>query len=605
VNEVAPGVWLVPDTCNVYLVEGTDGRALAIDFGSGRVLDAAAERGLRITDVLMTHHHRDQGQGLPRAVEAGIAIHVPPVEVDLFAKVDEMWATRQLDNDYNLRQDRFSLLEPVPVASTMPEYRTASYAGVDVHVLPTPGHTTGSDTYLIEREGRRLAFTGDLIYAPGKVWSLAASQWSYTHHEGPAMTVLSCILLADESPAMLLPSHGEPMPDGVAALDRLREVMQRYVDSRREQPWDLEERLRSPWVRLTDHLLRNRSSTAYGYAVLSDTGEALLIDYGYDMTTGLPSGGDRASRRPWLASIPALKSQFGVTKVAAVIPTHYHDDHVAGMPLLREVEGTQLWVPENVAPILADPLRYDLPCQWYDPIVADRILPLGEFFQFHEHTITVHDQPGHTLYAAAFELAIDGVRVLFTGDQLVTNGVRGERREILNYQYRNLFRTGDYVRSGELYQRVGPGLLASGHWEPRWVDEHYLADVAEEGRFVADIHDELLPLEEWDMPADSILVRIAPYRTRLQAPGTVHLTATVRNPGREAAETVVNPVVPVGWRATPGSRSATIGAGDELGFDFEVQVVDFTSGRSQVAVDVTIGGVLLGQAAEAIVEVRP
>ena len=67
-----------------------------------------------------------------------------------------------------------------------------------MRVLPTPGHTMGSVTYLLERGGERIAFTGDLIYAPGKVWSLAATQWSYTQNEGPAMTVLSAILLGRE-----------------------------------------------------------------------------------------------------------------------------------------------------------------------------------------------------------------------------------------------------------------------------------------------------------------------------------------------------------------------------------------------------------------------
>src|SRR4051794_6183081 len=77
---VSPSVWLHPDTCNVYLiVTGTD--AVAIDFGSGAVLDHLADYGVaRITDVLMTHHHRDQGQGLARAAEAGARIWVPSSE---------------------------------------------------------------------------------------------------------------------------------------------------------------------------------------------------------------------------------------------------------------------------------------------------------------------------------------------------------------------------------------------------------------------------------------------------------------------------------------------------------------------------------------------
>jgi hypothetical protein len=56
-------VHLHRDTCNVYLlVDG--GEAIAIDFGSGSVLEHLSEYGVtRITDVVMTHHHRDQGQG--------------------------------------------------------------------------------------------------------------------------------------------------------------------------------------------------------------------------------------------------------------------------------------------------------------------------------------------------------------------------------------------------------------------------------------------------------------------------------------------------------------------------------------------------------------
>ena len=322
--EVAAGIYRVADTCSVYLVVPETGpgsspgarTAVAVDFGSGRALDLLPELGIvAITDVLLTHHHRDQGQGLPRAVEHGARVHVPPVEVELFTAVDQMWRARQLDNTYLLRDDRFSLLAPVPVTSTVPEYRTQDYAGVSFRVLPTPGHTVGSVSYLLERAGRRLAFSGDLVYAPGKVWSLASTQWSYTENEGPAMTVLSCRLLADERPDLLLPSHGEPMPDPAAALGLLAGRLQEYVDSRRSTPWDLERWLRQPYLALSEHLLMNRTSTAASYVLLSESGEALLVDYGYDMTTGLPAGTERAARRPWLASLPALKEQFGVRAV--------------------------------------------------------------------------------------------------------------------------------------------------------------------------------------------------------------------------------------------------------------------------------------------------
>src|SRR5919204_5795231 len=178
--EIATGVCCVRDTCNVYVLRAGQ-EAVLIDFGSGAVLDQLGALGIeRVTDVLITHHHRDQLQGLQRAVDAGARVWVPPVERELVADVDRHWLVRPLDNDYDLSQDRFSLLEPVPVSGTVDEYRTRRYGAFDVYTLPTPGHTVGSVSYLVDADGRRVAFTGDLIYGKGKVWSLAATQWSYT-----------------------------------------------------------------------------------------------------------------------------------------------------------------------------------------------------------------------------------------------------------------------------------------------------------------------------------------------------------------------------------------------------------------------------------------
>ncbi|WP_240605899.1 MBL fold metallo-hydrolase [Planctomonas deserti] len=604
-EEVARGVFRVRDTCSVYVVVADGARTgVAIDFGSGLVLDLLDDIGIdRITDVVMTHHHRDQGQGLDRAASAGIPIHVPPVEVDLFARVEEMWETRQLDNDYNLRQDRFSLLQSVPVASTVREYAITDFGGVALRVVPTPGHTIGSVSYLLERDGARIGFTGDLIYGPGKVWSLASTQWSYTNAEGPAMTVLSCYLMQDEDLRLLLPSHGEPIPEPHGALGLLAERMQSYVDSRRWYSWDLRDRLRAPFVHVTEHLLMNRSSLATGYVLLSGTGEALFVDFGYDMTTGLPTGTDRAARRPWLASLPALKRDFGVSRVSVAMTTHYHDDHVAGLPILRDVEGTEIWTPANVAPVLDNPLRHDLPCQWYEPIPSDRILPLGQTVQWNEYSITVHELPGHTLFAAAFEVDVDGVRVLFTGDQQEGLGVPGDRREILNYQYRNRFRVTDYRDSARLYKRIAPGLLASGHWDPRWVEEGYLDYLAYAGWDLIELHSALLPLDELDLGADGVLARIEPYRREAQAGETLRYTVTVRNPHASPADATIRPVLPLDWTTDRPALELWLGAGEEAAVTVDVRVGPTAVRRARIAVDVSVGDLRLGQHAEALVTV--
>jgi glyoxylase-like metal-dependent hydrolase (beta-lactamase superfamily II) len=230
-RRITSDVYRFQDTCNVYVVRSGREAAL-IDFGVGDVLPRLPELGIdRVSHVLMTHHHRDQGQGLPRAAAAGIPIWAPHTEQELFGDLEAFWQARPIVNNYNVRQDRFSLLAPVPVAGALRDYASYQFGEHTYTVAPTPGHTTGSLTLLAEIDGRRLAFSGDLIMAPGKVWSLAATQWSYNGAEGVPLTIASLVDLQRRRPDLLLPSHGEPMAEPQPAMAllaaRLAELLRR------------------------------------------------------------------------------------------------------------------------------------------------------------------------------------------------------------------------------------------------------------------------------------------------------------------------------------------------------------------------------------------
>jgi glyoxylase-like metal-dependent hydrolase (beta-lactamase superfamily II) len=430
------------------------------------------------------------------------------------------------------------------------------------------------------------------------VWSLAATQWSYTGVEGQAATILSCGMLADRDPDVLLPSHGDAVDDPPRALALVQERLQELVDMRLPEPWDLEAWLRRPWVELSPHLLRNRASFATTYALLSETGSALLIDFGYDLTVGVSADGDRTARRPLLATLDLLRRDFGVERIEAAVTTHYHDDHVAGLNLLREVEGTEVWAPENVAPILADPLRYDLPCLWFDPIPVDRALPLGEPFAWREHELTAHPLPGHTLYAAAFAFEVDGRRVLATGDQQSNDA----GRSVLNYQYRNRFRAGDYVRSAELYLSLRPELVVSGHWQPLEVTDAWLQRLAVDGRRLEELHRELLP-EEGLGPV-GFGARIEPYRSASRPGGELELDVHVRNPFDREATAAVELELPAGWEAAPARGEIAVEPLGEATLSFRVRVGPTPVRRARVGADLTVGEVRFGQQAEALVDVE-
>jgi glyoxylase-like metal-dependent hydrolase (beta-lactamase superfamily II) len=595
--KIGARLWRIDDSCNVYLI-AAEGGTVCVDFGTGLALEQPPLAGAAPAHVLMTHHHRDGAQGLQWAVAAGAQIWAPHAEQELFRSVTAHWQARPVWNDYCMRQDRFALLDDLPLAGTLRDYSQPAFAGQPFELLPTPGHTTGAISLLTELDGRRVAFTGDLIAGPGQVWSLAATQWSYNGGEGIAATILSLLELKERRPELLLPAHGAPIEEVEAAIDLAVARLWELAQLRGQNPrlFELRER---PYVQLSDHLLWNRSSMAYGYVLLSQSGRALLFDYGYDMIPGVAGGSDRASRRPWLASLPALKRQFGVAWIDAVLPTHFHDDHVAGINLLREVEGAELWAATSFADILARPAHYDLPCLWYDPIAVDRVLPLGAPVQWEEHTFTLHALPGHTRYAVAIALDVDGRRVLIGGDQY-----QGDDGLGLNYVYHNGFEFDDYVASAALYERLAPELILTGHWPPLEPPAGYFDELRRRGAALARLHRELLPPEVATLGAEGFAATIRPYQASLPAGVPIALEVTVRNPFSTPARAELRLAAPAGWKLPEPPTLLDLPAAGEASATIEILPAPVAVRRARVAADLSVNGMPLGQQAEALISVE-
>lgn len=591
-----PELSVFEDTCQVYCLRCGD-QAVLVDFGSGAALEVLKNEGARVTDVLVTHFHRDQVQGLEKAIDAGARIWVPYSEQTLFSAVDWHWQGRNIFNNYDVRQDRFTLLHSVEVAGLLEDYQRYTFSGFTFTVLPTPGHTAGSISLLAEVGEKRLAFTGDLIYEAGKVWSLAAMQWSYVGSEGLPAAAASLVDLKGRGVDVLLPSHGEVITNPVEAIDLLVERLAGLMHSRNQNP-RLFKFIEHPYERISTHLLRSQQNMANTFVLLSESGKALLIDYGYDLMTGMPEFTQQYGRRPWLYSIPTLKRQFGIQKIEAVIPTHYHDDHVAGINLLRQVEGAQVWAAENFAEILEAPERYDLPCLWYDPIPVERKLALNQPFQWEEYTLTVYGLPGHTLYAAAIGFEVDGVRVLATGDQYAGNsGMEW------NYVYQNRFRSEDFRLTAELYAQLRPELILSGHWEPLWVrDEQFWDHLMQRGRELEQMHLDLLPEEIRGFGAEGFGARLQPYQVAVKSGTVIDYEVELVNPHNSPAEVEVRLEVPAGWEATPEVVRAQFEALERRRINFFVHTPEGTIvRRERIAAELRVKGQSFGLQAEALV----
>jgi hypothetical protein len=176
------------------------------------------------------------------------------------------------------------------------------------------------------------------------------------------------------------------------------------------------------------------------------------------------------------------------------------------------------------------------------------------------------------------------------------------KRPILNYQYRNRYRVGDFERSAELHRRLRPDILISGHWPPQEVTDEYLGRLEEDGRRVDELHRELLPVEV-DFGAEGFGARIEPYRAAATSGGRLQLDVVVRNPFATPQPAQVRLVVPAGWpEPEPQELELAPRGEDALLFELTLAGVEPVV-RARVAADLTVGGTMFGQQAEALVDV--
>jgi glyoxylase-like metal-dependent hydrolase (beta-lactamase superfamily II) len=159
------GLQLGPIGTNCYLVrEAGSDRAFVVDPGDQheRVLELAAERGVTIEHILVTHCHWDHIGAVAKLAEAtGAPVWMSALEAPVLEDPDSFPV--QGPNP----------IEPASVDHKLEGGERIEVAGIALDVLHTPGHSPGHLTFVAEgirdasgdgHEMPPVAFVGDVIF---------------------------------------------------------------------------------------------------------------------------------------------------------------------------------------------------------------------------------------------------------------------------------------------------------------------------------------------------------------------------------------------------------------------------------------------------------
>jgi glyoxylase-like metal-dependent hydrolase (beta-lactamase superfamily II) len=590
ISEIAPGLYRYQDTVNVYAVV-RNGKALLIDFGSGGILAHLDVLGIRQVDwILHTHFHRDQNQGDALAIARGIRIAVPAAERKYFEKAEELWQEKKVFHLYDLRNEFFAPRANIRVDRGLEPNTAFEWEGLELQVVASPGHTEGSLSYLLDWNGKKYSFCGDLVASPGKILTIHDMEWPYVGARGIAAQIASLNMMRQLAPDVLLPSHGEPSQDVQGTIPSLIRDIAFIHDQYNWYTYTV----RQPFTGVTQmtphvwHVRTRRGGTAY--VIVADSGRAFIWDSHFND----------------LPDIEEIRKRSGLKQVDFVSISHYHDDHVGGVNEIKRKYGAKFWVMRHLVDVLENPMAYNLPCLWHEPIKVDRILEDGESMVWEGIPLRFVYLPGQTEYAQGLLIEIDGKRILFDGDN-ISYPVPG-RPMLGHYVARNYQRLdGGHIYGAKKFLELQPDFIAPNHFE--WVPAvretllSYLNNSEQMREAFARILDQPDPM----FGLDNNWISVYPYQVEAKPGDSIDVQIRFRNWLYAPATITATWQTPEGWSLDPVKIQLRAFAKSESSARARLRIPASAAPnrRYVITLDVTRDGRHLGEVTEMLVNVDP
>ncbi len=587
-------LYWIDDTCSAYLM--TDGEAgLLIDCGTD--FSPEALRGspaARVEQLLLTHFHRDQCAGAAVWQQQATKVGIPFCEKRYFEETDLLRASYDIFDNYTSFYPCFGPLTDLTGDFYVRDYEAIEWRGIRFDCVPLPGHTFGSVGYRFELDGKRFLACGDLLSAPGKIHEYYSTQWRYMDFQGHVNQLESLRWVESLEADWLLPGHGEPFRVTPEAIRSLREDFERLYELFHGRAYEY---YQPRFRKVTEHVHEIANTEARTYIVQDDQGHGLLIDCGYASNAPI-----NANPHRFIDNVtPYLDPELGITSVEWFLPTHYHDDHLAGYPALKNRYGTRVAASRELADILERPENYDMPCLLPEGVSVDRTVERGEAFEWRGMRFYIEQHPGQTLYHQLIWFEADGKKFLSIGDNVSGLSFREQRDYIHSFIPKNRTPVSSYRDMSRQILDHAPDTVLTGHggavpferdkverWRD-WMDEW-------QGRF-----ERILDQPHPNLGMDPQWIEFYPYKFRVRRGEVRRLKLRVTNHETETRACTVSFRSVAGVKIEPDGVELQAGARAVTECELTVTFPGaFTTHSIAVVADVTWNGRRLGEIAEAI-----
>ena len=575
-------------------------RGLLIDPSGANLHTTLAELGITsIEQILFTHHHRDNTAGYWIPINARVG--VPAKEAAWFAEVETFWNDPQYRwHLYNYRPHNLMLADAIRVDDTYTEGAEIKWGPASLKVLETPGHTDESVTYLIDVDGERFAFSGDLIYDEGMLWelySLQKGQQTSDYHGflGARDELIESLeKVRQTSPTAFIPTHGVVMKEPDRAIDALFHQLEHCYDKyvaisalRHYFPklfTEFEGRAGHMPIREgkpPPEFLRHFGTT---WLIISENGEAFVMDCGSPHV---------------IKQIQQLQANNEISEVTQFWVTHYHDDHVDAIPEFQTTFPCETITDTVVAQVITNPTGFRLPC--ISPAITrvDRITRDGDSWDWNEFTMTAYHFPGQTYYHGGLLVEGRGVRMFFAGDSFTMAGID----DYCSGNRNLLGEDAGYEKCLRLIQKLKPTHIFNCHVDPAFdfTDaeiQYMLNTLAEREK----CYTALFPWDHANYGMDEHWVRCYPYEQEVELGETAQLRVEITNHSSESRMATAQPILPSSWDVEIAPAETTIPPKADRYIDFSIPIPQHCEalGRTVVPVDITYNARPLGQFREAI-----